>query len=651
MARDPMVELHLECRKFFEDRQIDSSLVVLTVPPRKELGDLASPVAFKLAKTLHRSPRIIADEIVRNFNPERYTLLRSAEAAGGGYINFHVDYDEFGPRVVGAIQEGDEHYGEPDYPRQQAVVVEHTAVNPNKPWHIGHARNAILGDIVGRVFRRVGYDVEIQNWINDAGRQVGETVYALAHFNAPVDVDEKFDHYLAKHYVRINGILSERDTIQGHLMLAERSGDKERCKELQEKLSEIEQIEAGVENALRKLEGGEYRSVVERCVEAQLQTAWRLDISYDLLLWETDIVRAQLFEEAMGRIQESPYVYVPQDGHHKDCLIIETSELLGRTEEDYTGTHTDKVVLIRSNSLPTYAGKDIAYQMWKFQRLDRDMRYKHLTTQPDGRELWTTHPKGVEKPREAPSKVVNVIGAEQSYAQQVVYSALKILGFMKEYAGSYHLAYGLVELERGRMSGRRGMWVSADEVIDAVVEEAHRELKERRGDELTEEEAMRIAEAIAIGAIRFEMCRRTPATSFTFRINEILDLKGFSSLYLQYAYVRAVSILRKAAEKGLFAKGWDQCDLLLERDEERVLMYTMSQFPSIVNAVAKDINPSLLSGFGYELATDFTDFYEKCPVLTSSGEQLTARLILVDSTAKVLRNTMNLIGIPLLEQI
>lgn len=650
MNRDPITDLHLECMKCLGDHQ-EVSLAEFSVPPRREFGDLACNLAFKLARTLGKPPHVIASDIVEGFNPEDYTLVRSVEVGGAGFINFRINREGFGMRVINAIQEADEQYGEPDYPPKKMVLVEHTAVNPNKPWHIGHARNAILGDTVGRVLRKAGYDVEIHNWINDAGRQIGETIYALKHYSAPTEVDEKFDHYLAQYYVRLNEVLSQKEMLQEQLVLAETSDDRDKHGELNEKLREIEQIEEGVEDTLRGLEKGEYRAIIERCVDAQLQTAWRLGVFYDLLTWETDIVRAKLLEEAMVRIQQSPHVYIPQDGHHKGCLIIEMGELLGRTTEDYTEDHTDKVVLVRSNGLPSYVGKDIAFQMWKFGLLNRDMKYKLHCVQPNGTNLETTSPEGAERERKTPTKVVNVIGAEQSYAQQVVYAALKIIGFEKEYAGSFHLDYGLVGLEEGRMSGRQGVWISADEVIGAVVDEAHIQLKERRGDDLDEDEAMRIAEAIAIGAIRFEMCRYDPTTFLTFRIGDMLDLKGYSSLYLQYAHVRAKMILKKARARNLLPTQWEHTNLYFEKEEEWVLTYTLAQFPSTVNRAGEMLNPGLLTSYGYELATVFNQFYEKCPVIQASGELLNTRLALVDSTSKVLRNVLNVLGIPLVDRI
>ncbi len=650
MSQDPLALLESECRNFLVDQSIDPSVIEFMLPTRKEFGELATNVAFKLAKTMRRSPQVIADEIAGHFTPGRYKLIESVQSAGGGYVNFHVDYNRFGALILKTVIDADTRYGEPETPRGQKVVIEHTAVNPNKPWHIGHARNAILGDTVGRILRKVGYDVEIQNWINDAGLQIGETVFAFKSFNAPVDVQDKFDHYLAGFYVRINRILSEEPKLREKL-LAGHAADPMKLEDVKSNLLEIERIKREVDNTLHDLEKGKYRGIIERCVDAQLQTAWHLSVFYDLLSWETDILRAELLEEAMGRIQESPNVYVVQEGRLKGCLVIKLDELIEKKDDEQGDTETGEVVLVRSNGLPTYIGKDIAYHMWKFGLLDRDMRYKVKLVQPNEEPLWTSSIDGAERETRVPDKVINVIGAEQIYAQQAVYAALEAMGYSKEYQGSHHLAYGLVQLEEGRMSGRKGVWISTDEVITAVVEEAHKQLLSRREDRLNESDARRIAEAVAIGAIRFEMVRYDPNTVITFRISDILDLKGYSSVYLQYAYVRAMTIIKKARERSAAFADEIGDSLRLEQEEERALVKMLAQYPSTLDKAAEMLSPNIVTSYGYRLATVFTQFYEKWPVLRSSGEEQRARLALVDATSKVLKNTLVVLGIPVLEQI
>ncbi len=651
MSQDPLAVLESECRNFLVDASIDPSVIEFMLPTRKEFGELATNVAFRLAKTLRRSPQVIAAEIAGHFTPGKYRLIESVQSAGGGYVNFHVDYNRFGALTLKSVIDADTRYGEPETPRGQHVVIEHTAVNPNKPWHIGHARNAILGDTVGRILRKVGYDVEIQNWINDAGLQIGETVFALRLFNAPMDVQEKFDHYLAGFYVRINQILSAEPKLREHKPLAGHAAEPTELEDVESKLLEIDRIKREIDNTLHDLEKGKYRGIIERCVDAQLQTAWHLGVFYDLLSWESDILRAELLQEAMGRIQTSPNVYVVQEGRLKGCLVIRLGELVEKKDDAQEDIEASQVVLVRSNGLPTYIGKDIAYHMWKFGLLDRDMRYKVKLVQPNEEPLWTSSIDGAERETRVPDKVINVIGAEQIYAQQAVYAALKALGYTKEYQGSHHLAYGLVQLEEGRMSGRKGVGISADEVISAVVEQAHQQVLSRREDGLSESDARRIAKAVAIGAIRFEMVRYDPNTLITFRIADILDLKGYSSVYLQYAYVRARTIIKKARERGAAFAGEIGDSLLLEQAEERALVNMLAQFPSTLDKAAETYSPNVVTSYGYRLATAFTQFYEKWPVLRSLGEEQRARLALVDATAKVLRNTLIVLGIPVLEQI
>lgn len=647
MSIDPIADVMSESAAFLVAQGVESEVIEFITPPRREYGDLATNAAFKLAKVWRKTPRLIAEELVRGFDPANYALLSAAEAADG-FINFRVRTDEFAQRTLDAIHHEGPDFGEPHPPSRDKVVVEHTSVNPTKPWHIGHARNAILGDTVARILVMAGCDIEVQNYVNDAGRQVGETIFALSYFDAPDPANDKYDHFLARYYVRMNSLLAWGMECEAWI---KQEGNRTKAgQQGLDWLQEVANIQQGIEDVLRELERSTYRETIERCVRAQLETASRLGIFYNLLTWETDIIHAQLFEEAMERVRQSPQVKVPDEGYHKGCLIIEMGELLGRTSEDYTEEHSDKVVLIRSNGLPTYTGKDIAYQLWKFGLLERDMTYQQFCVQPDGRELWTSAPTGSPRPRSLPKRAINVIGAEQSYPQQVVYSALKILGFKQEYAGSHHLAYGLVELEGGRMSGRRGVWVSTDEVIEAVKEEAYAQVTERHPD-LDEREAHQIAQAVAVGAIRFEMCRRDPSTDFVFRIKEVLDMQGFSSVYCQYAYVRCLAILRKAEEEGLLRAGFDPAALRSMMQGEQDLVYALAKLPQIVSRAAGELNPSLVAAYGYEVATNFNQFYTQHPVLNSDPLTRGVRLAMVRSVAIVLANVLNVLGIPLVEKL
>jgi arginyl-tRNA synthetase len=497
----------------------------------------------------------------------------------------------------------------------------------------------VLGDTVSRLLRKVGYRIEVQNYINDAGRQVAETVYALEHFDAPLATSAKFDHFVSQYYVRITQLVG-------------RTPELEREKD-DGAVTDAGSFEPDIVEVLHKLEQGVYRNLVERVVRAQLQTAWEFGVYFDVLLWENDIVRAHIFEEAIGLIEPSPKTSAPTDGYYAGCLIIEPEDQGGgdrkRPQAD-TADQERAIVLIRSNGIPTYVGKDIAYHLWKSGVLETDVRYEEFCCQPDGQMLYTSSPVGESKPRFVPDLVINVIGDHQAYPQSVVYSSLKLLGYTRQFEASRHLSYGLVRLEEGAMSGRRGVFVSADELLDMVYLEALEQVKARREDELDEEAMRGIARAISIGAIRFEMCRYNPATTIVFRIKDVLDLRGYCAVYLLYAYVRCLAVLRKAAEQGLPVPDTVSFPSIVE-PAEFDLVYKLAAFPNNLQRAADTLEPSYLATFGYELANLFHHFYNNCPVLGAKPSAQQARLGLVQATATTLESLFKVLGIPKTERI
>lgn len=625
MTVDTLREFEEQAIQLLVRYGIDRETIQLMRPPRREFGDLSTNVAFELAASTGDRPRSVAQRILDSTDTDDFDLISRAVVAGPGYLNFYLDYEVFGPRTLRAIGEARDHYGDLAPETQQAVLIEHTSVNPNKPWHIGHSRNAILGDTLGRMFRKAGYTVEIQNYIDDTGKQVADTVFALERFKTSSPAQAKFDHFAGELYVRL----------QQELALAE--------------AALTEAVQAAVPRLMHELEEGLHRPFVQRCVDAQLETAWRLGIFYDLLVWESDIVQARLLEEAMTRIESSDYVYVATDRPQEGCLIIRMADFLGHSGGETQNHHIDRI-LIRSTGVPTYTAKDIAFQMWKFGLLQRDMKYALHRRQPNGRPLWTTHPTGEDQARPSIGAVVNVIGFEQEYPQTAVRAALKILGFEKQYENCHHLSYGHVWLPEGRMSGRKGLGESADEVLEATIAKALRVVREKRGQELTQGEMRNIAEAVGVGAFRFAMLRKKPAAQVLFHLSELVNFSGYTSLYLQYAYVRASSILDRAKEQ---ASTVDEDRALSrlrlpEMEEERALILRLPLLPSELRRAVSQRNPSLICQYGYDLAQAFSQFYKTSPVLDAPDQLKPVRLRLVECTSIVLRIVMELLHVPVL---
>jgi arginyl-tRNA synthetase len=640
VVRDPLQALVKESLALLRLAEEEHALAAFEFPERRAFGEIATTFAFRAASTRRKAPRTVAEELLRGFQAPQGSIITDARVEGAGYINLFARRDVFGSLVINSILELGGEYGAPETPSNAPVLIEHTSVNPNKPWHIGHLRNAVLGDTVARILRKAGFEVEVQNYINDAGRQIAETVYALERFGAPDAPEEKFDHFVSQYYVRFHDLV-ERSTAA----FRARGEPKEAARS---------EFEPHIVEALHRLEEGAYRPLIEKVVKAQLETAWKLGIFYDLLSWETDIVNAHIFEEAIGLIRQSPRVYTPSEGHYAGCLIIEPDEvtdsphhkMAGRGE----GEPEDAVVLVRSNGIPTYAGKDIPYQLWKFGLLEADVTYDLFCTQPNGRVLLTSSRSGERRPRPEPDRVINVIGDHQAAVQEVVYSALKLLGFEEQYRASRHLSYGLVRLEEGAMSGRRGVGVAADELLEMVYQEALEQVKLRRESDLDAQHLRSIAEAVSIGAIRYEMCRYRPETTIIFRIKDVLNLRGYCAVYLLYAYVRCRSVLQKARDQSLPIPAHVSFPAAAEEIEFE-LVYKMAAFPHLIQRAADALDPSQLTTYGYDLATLFHQFYGSCPVLTADPQVREVRLGLVKAVSLTLETVFQVLGIPLVEEI
>ncbi|WP_456326520.1 arginine--tRNA ligase [Palaeococcus sp. (in: euryarchaeotes)] len=595
--------------------------IILEEPPSMELGDLATPISFQLAKIFRKAPRMIAQDIVEGIEDKVPPYIKRVEIAGPGYINFFLDYEKYGARAIREIIEKGDKFGESKIGEGKKVIVEHTSVNPTKPLHMGHVRNSILGDTMARVMRALGYNVEVQNYIDDLGIQFAQVFWGYLN----LDINEvkpnvdKLDHRLGLLYVDVHKKMEENPEVEGEI--------RRLMKELEE--GDNETAEEG-------------RRLAEECVRAQMETTYRLNIAYDLLSWESDIVRSGIFEEAYERIGKSEHFEWAKTGKYKDAFIMKLSHLFPDME------NPDKV-LIRSDGTATYTGKDIAYHMWKFGLLKADMLYK-LWDKIGGHETWTTAKDGEKMKRFGRADVViNVIGAEQKYPQKVVAYALKLLGHEEAYGNFHHLAYEHVVRPEGSFSGRKGTWVgfTADEVLDEAVKRA-RELVEEKNPSLSEEEKDKIAEAVGVGAVRYNMIKYSPEKIIVFKWEDVLNFEGESAPYVQYAHARCASILRKAEEEGITIRAvelFKKADFSKLGEKEKELIKLISKLPEVIQDVGRDIKPHLLAWYANEVATSFNKFYMVSPVLKAEPGVREARLLLVLAAKQVLKNILNIMGI------
>ncbi|ACS90974.1 arginine--tRNA ligase [Thermococcus sibiricus] len=600
--------------------------------PNMEFGDFATTVAFLLAKVFKKAPRIIAQEIASNLEDKLPEYIAKVEVAGAGYINFFLDYEKFSKLTVKEILQKGEHFGESKIGEGKKVIVEHTSVNPTKPLHMGHARNAVLGDTVARIMRALGYNVEVQNYIDDLGVQFAQVLWGY------LNMREEFESIIKE--LKEKG-LSKEDILDHALGLL--------YVEVHKKMEEYPEVEREIRSIMKELEKEDNeisekgRKLAEDVVKAQMKTTYRLSISYDLLSWESDIVRSGIFEESYKRIQENSHFEWAQEGKYKGAFIMKLGDLFPDLENPDT-------VLIRSDGTATYTGKDIAYHLWKFGKVSADMRYK-VWDKINDHKTWTTAKDGERMPgRFANAEIViNVVGSEQRYEQMAVAYALKLLGYEEEYHNFHHLAYEHVVRPEGKFSGRKGTWIgfTVDEVLDEAVKRA-KELVEEKNPSLSGEEKEKIAEIVGVGAVRYNLVKYSPEKIITFRWEDVLNFEGESAPYIQYAHARCASILKKAMEEGI---NIDKDALLKNADfskldnKEKELIKIISKFPEIVKTAGRDIKPHLLATYANELAMVFNSFYMALPVLKAEEGVRELRLLLVIATKQVLKNTLGLMGI------
>jgi arginyl-tRNA synthetase len=640
----PLAALEAACRALLQPHVPEGVQLRFERPREAAFGDLSCNVAMTLARSLKKPPLAIAEQIVQAIGTPHSELVREVRAAPPGFLNFYVNHEVFAALVLASVRTRGPEYGRTAVTAVRRVVVEHTSVNPNKPWHIGHVRNAVLGDVLGRLFRFAGHTMEIQNYIDDTGKQVADMIFGLQYLGL-LDVqgqvaappEQKFDHFVGDAYVRINTLVREGVVSK-------------------------EAMEAGSMAFMHAREAGEYRDLVHRVVFAQLATAWRLGIFYDLLIWEGDIVQAHLFDEAMERLRTSRHVFLQNEGRHSGCLVIDMGAFLPPGAGETGVDHPTERVLIRSNGLPTYTAKDIAYHMWKYALLQRDLRYALDVVQPNGEELWTTSQAGEERPHLPPDELINLIDVRQSLPQQVVKAALQVTGYTQEAESHHHLAYGVVSPRGGRFSGREGTEHSADSVLDLVAEAQYSRALAKsaeRGVTVPDDELRATSEVVAIGALRYLMCRFDPLRDIEFTVEDVIDERGTTGLYVQYAYARVQSIFRKGGylqdeAPRIAATPWDGADAgLLTHPHERALVMLLARFPAVVTLVVDSLSVHALADYAHELSEQFNLFYEACPILRSDvPEDLRlARLALAAATAQTLRNVAGLLGLELPERL
>ena len=614
--------------------------VVLERPPRMEMGEAASPVAFELAKRLKRAPRQIAQEIATELG--RLPGIARIEVAGAGYLNAYFDRAAFweeaqaeisGERRAG-LQGSEATSGQS---RKAKIIVEHTSINPNKAAHIGHLRNAVLGDSIARTLRYAGYNVQVQNYIDNTGVQLADVVVGFLEMEhrTPVSVkilarESRFDYYCWDLYAKVTQFFAE---------------DKDRAAKLRG-------------DALRAIEEGrgEEAEVAEivghAIVGSHLRTMARLGISYDLLARESEILHLKFWDAAFAQLKESGAIQLATSGTMAGCWIMPWGD--EPKEEPSENQEAPAKVIVRSNGTVTYVGKDIAYQLWKFGLLGKDFRYAKWPNAPEGQTVWATTSETGDSQAphfgEPAKTVYNVIDSRQAYLQDVVAEGLRRLGYANEAKNSVHFAYEIVALtprcaaEMGyeliaeeakkpyvEVSGRRGLGVKADDLIDKLEEATLAEVRQRH-DDMPEGEQKRTAHAIAVGALRFFLLKFTRNAIIAFDFKDALNFEGETGPYCQYAVVRIRGIRRKAVEARMARvtlQGESVASLLQGTKGSGLwdLVLLAGSLDHAVDATIGAQEPAFSAKYAFQLAQAFNNFYHKHHILSETDEQKRAFLL------------------------
>ena len=606
-------------------------------PRQSDFGEMAVPAAFQLAKQLRQAPKKIAAELAAGIGP--IPGVASMEVAGNGYINLRLDRAAYGLALLtGEFEE--------PAPGREKFIVEHTNINPNKAAHIGHLRNAILGDTFVRMLRARGRRVEVQNYIDNTGVQVADVVVGF-HFlegKTPAEVRAliaepavRFDYHCWDLYAR---------TSQNY---------KTDPDSLRWRAETLHAIEAG-KGVLSELA----HIVADAIVDAHLATMLRLDIEYDVLPRESEILHLKFWASAFELLQQRQAIYLETQGKNAGCWVL-------------PGLSEEGKVIVRSDGTVTYVGKDIAYQLWKFGLLGKDFYYRPFKTYADGRVLWITtgHPTGAEHHFGGAARVYNVIDARQSYLQDVVAAGLRALGYERQAEESIHFSYEMVALsprccaelgielseeDRQRpyveVSGRKGLGVKADDLIDNLIAKALEEVASRHAEAAADEQK-RIATGIAVGALRYFLLKYTRNSVIAFDFQEALSFEGESGPYLLYACVRARSILRKLIARGEqlpdFARDLDAQAMgrQLQSEDFWQLLLAASKADSAVERALTAGEPAHVAKYAFQVAQAFNNFYHQYPILQESDREKRLFLLwMTDFFRRQLERVAGTLGIP-----
>lgn len=617
-------EIEGNLKKILSDLPVSS--VNFSVEPAKPgFGDASSNISFLLAGQLKKSPREMAKVISERYQELPQTLVLRSEPHPSGHVNFFADWKKLNQLILSESHLPE--FGSVDLGGNSAIVVEHTSVNPNKALHIGHVRNIIVGDTVSRILKKANYRVNVLNYVDDSGLQVADILVGFRHLGLDQDPPggKKFDHYCGDDiYVK---------TTQRY--------------EQDPSLEEIRK------NVLKALEDGDSEiakfgdKITRRVLSNQLETCWNLSVYYDCLNFESQIIRSGLWSKIFEKLKEMNLVELEDEDKNQGCWVIR-----GEKEEGKKG---DKVI-VRSDGTATYIAKDIPYAAWKLGLLDDPFHYsRYEKEQPSSKTLWQTtlSKEGGDTLDFFGEKVITVIDSRQARLQKIITS---LMGKFKSAPDAYiHLGYESVTLSpetaktlgletggrQAQMSGRKGLYVSADSVYDSLKEKAAKETQ-NRNPEMSDSKVSQIAHSVAAGTLRYEMIKQDLDKTISFDLEKSLSLEGDTAPYIQYTHARASRILEKARRPPSIDVDFS----LLKEKPELDLVRNIGLFDLNVGDAAKNLSPKVISRYCHDLAVSFNLFYEKSKVLDLEDKDLErSRLCLVNSFKVTIGRALDLLGI------
>jgi len=607
-------------------------------PPRKEFGDLGIPVP-RILKACGGSFEDVASALVKA--GELSQLVREVRRAGP-YVNFFIDFTRYGEMVFSSVRRLEGMYGVPKAEKPERIVVEYVSANPIHPLHVGSGRNAVLGDFIYRVLSAAGHTVQRRYYVDDVGLQVAYLAYGYRLLGRPKPPEGmKPDHYYGLIYaatVTVIDILNARKRLEATKSQGSESEEREIIAELDSLVADLQRIRekipqevdrlidevrrdedpnASVAKILKDYESGVgdselVREVTKGVMEGIKQTLEALGISMDAWDWESDLIREGLVDDVLRQARESPHFMV-----HKGVPALNFKKLLEREDvlkelKIPKGLEIPPLILVRSDGTTLYTTRDIAYTLKKFREFNAD-------------------------------KVINVIAVEQTLSQAQLRLALYALGHRREAANTIHYAYEMVNLPGASMSGRRGRYVTIDELLSSMERIIEGVMAERG---VANTEAVR---KMARSAFKYMMLSTSPTKTLTFDMRRALDTKQLSGPYLQYTYARANSVLVKSGN----GVDWGRINYsAIGSGRRRDLVWLIGKFPSVTEAVLDSLHPEDLVAYLIRVADTFNTWYDEEPILKEPDEGVKhLKLGITFSVKEVLEVGMRLLGLDILERI